>query len=62
MQRARQMRELRIRLGDVGDVDGGCEIGTGVALRVGRVAIGGVGGVNERGGTVRGLDRKKLYV
>jgi hypothetical protein len=62
MQRTRQMRELRIRLGDVGDVDGGCEIGTGVALRVGRVAIGGVGGVNERGGTVRGLDRKKLYV
>jgi hypothetical protein len=62
MQRARQMRELRIRLGDVGDVDGGFEIGTGVALRVGRVAIGGVGGVNERGGTVSGLDRMKLYV
>jgi hypothetical protein len=62
MQRARQMKDLFIRLGDVGDVDGGVEVGTGVALRVGRVAIGGVGVVNERTGSVRSLDRRKLYL
>jgi hypothetical protein len=55
LQRTRMCREMRVRLGDVGDVDGGFSIGTGVALTVGMMALG-----NEKG--TRGLDRRKLYL
>lgn len=46
---------MRIKLGDVGDVDGGYSIGTGVALTVGMLGVG-----DEKG--TRGLDRRKLYL
>jgi len=55
MQRTRVCREMRVRLGDVGDVDGGYSIGTGVALTVGTMALG-----NE--GATRGLSGRKLYL
>jgi hypothetical protein len=55
LQRTRVCREMRVKLGDVGDVDGGYSIGTGVALMVGMMALG-----NEKG--TRGLDRMKLYL
>lgn len=41
LQRAREMRNVRVRLGDVGDIENGFEVGTGVEVRVGRMAIGG---------------------
>lgn len=55
LQRTHDLRNLRVRLGDVGDIDRGFEIGTGVALTVGQLAIG------EEGGTKK-IDRGKLYV
>ena len=55
MQRARGLRRLRIKLGDVGDAERGVEIGTGVALGVGTLAVG------EEAATRR-LDVGKLYI
>jgi hypothetical protein len=55
MQRSRMCTERRVRLGDVGDVDGGWSIGTGVALTVGRFALG-----DEV--KTRGVDGRKLYL
>jgi hypothetical protein len=55
MQRTRVCRDMRVRLGDVGNVDGGFSIGTGVALSVGMMALG-----NE--GTTRSLSGRKLYL
>jgi hypothetical protein len=55
MQRSRMCAERRVRLGDVGDVDGGWSIGTGVALTVGRFALG-----DEV--KTRGVDGRKLYL
>lgn len=57
MERSRRLRDLKIRLGDVGDGGEGFEIGVGAQLSVGRVGIGGVG----REG-IGGLERGKLYV
>jgi hypothetical protein len=54
-QRTRGCRNLRVRLGDVGDGGRGFEIGTGVALSVGRLAIG-------QEGATKGLDGRKLYI
>lgn len=55
LERSRKWSDIKVRLGDIGDVDGGWEIGTGVALTVGRMAIG------DKGSTKR-LDRRKLYL
>ncbi|KAE9370142.1 hypothetical protein N431DRAFT_492303 [Stipitochalara longipes BDJ] len=55
MQRSRMCATKRVRLGDVGDVDGGWSIGTGVALTVGRFALGDEG-------KTRGVDGRKLYL
>ncbi|KAG0649050.1 hypothetical protein D0Z07_4744 [Hyphodiscus hymeniophilus] len=55
IQRTRGLRSIRIRLGDVGDAERGVEIGTGVALSVGVLAIG------EEGSTKR-IDGRKLYI
>lgn len=55
LERSRVCRDVRVKLGDLGDVDGGCEVGTGVAVRVGRLGIG-----SEE--MVGGLDRRKLYL
>jgi hypothetical protein len=55
LQRSRMCAERRVRLGDVGDVDGGWSIGTGVALTVGRFALGDEG-------KTRGVDGRKLYL
>lgn len=55
VEMARKLRNLRVRLGDVGDIDRGFEIGTGVALTVGQLAIG------EEGATKK-IDRRKLYI
>lgn len=55
LERSRMCQDLRVRLGDVGDVEGGCEVGTGVAVRVGRLGFGS----EER---VAVLDRRKLYL
>jgi len=57
MERSRRLRDLKIRLGDVGDGGEGFEIGVGAQLSVGRVGIGGVGTEG-----VGGLERGKLYV
>ncbi|KAG9236367.1 hypothetical protein BJ875DRAFT_372328 [Amylocarpus encephaloides] len=58
-QRAREMRDLKVRLGDVGDVGQGWEVGTGVSLSVGQLAVMDWSGArSERGGVVRG----KLYM
>jgi hypothetical protein len=40
LARSRECRGLKVRLGDVGDVGAGWTVGTGVALPVGRVAMG----------------------
>jgi hypothetical protein len=59
LTRAKEMRDLKVRLGDVGDVGAGWEIGTGVAVSVGQLAVADWGGVKgERGGVVKG----KLYM
>lgn len=55
VQRSRDMRGFRIKLGDQGDVEGGFSVGTGVSLDVGVLAMG-----EERG--TKGLDRRKLYL
>ncbi|PVH89539.1 hypothetical protein DL98DRAFT_647287 [Cadophora sp. DSE1049] len=55
LKRSRLCQDVRVKLGDLGDVEGGCEVGTGVAVRVGRLGIG-----NED--VVVGLDRRKLYL
>lgn len=55
VQRSRDMRDFRIKLGDQGDVEGGFSVGTGVSIDVGVLALG-----EERG--TRGLDRRKLYL
>lgn len=55
LKRSRLCRNVRIKLGDMGDVEGGCEVGTGVAVRVGRLGIGSEDVVGE-------LDRRKLYL
>ena len=71
MQRTRANRDLRVRLGDVGDVDGGWSIGTGVALTVGRLGLGNWREGREKRarregtdgeGEARRLDRRKLYL
>ncbi|KAG4438755.1 hypothetical protein IFR05_005783 [Cadophora sp. M221] len=54
-ERSRLCQDVRIKLGDLGDVEGGCEIGTGVAVRVGRLGIG-----SEE--MAVGLDKRKLYL
>ncbi|CZR66059.1 uncharacterized protein PAC_15960 [Phialocephala subalpina] len=59
--RAREISHVRVRLGDVGDVDGGLEVGVGAAVSVGRVGIG-LGGMEDGRGGIRGLDRRKLYL
>ncbi|EHK97827.1 hypothetical protein M7I_6410 [Glarea lozoyensis 74030] len=59
MTRAKEMRDLKVRLGDVGDVGAGWEIGTGVAVSVGQLAVADWGGVKgEKGGVVK--DMKNL--
>ncbi|KAH8746743.1 hypothetical protein BGZ57DRAFT_935843 [Hyaloscypha finlandica] len=55
LKRSRMCSEWRVRLGDVGDVDGGWSIGTGVALTVGRYALG-----DEA--KTRVVDGRKLYL
>ncbi|KAH7419391.1 hypothetical protein BKA64DRAFT_15773 [Cadophora sp. MPI-SDFR-AT-0126] len=55
LERSRMCQDVRIKLGDLGDVEGGFEVGTGVALKVGRLGIG-------REEMVIGLDRRKLYL
>jgi hypothetical protein len=55
MQRSRDLKSMRIKLGDQGDVEGGFSVGTGVSLDVGVLALG------EEEAT-RGLDRRKLYL
>lgn len=50
-----------IRLGDVGNVDGGFEIGVGAKVMVGRVGIGMLGLADGRGG-VRALERGRMYL
>ncbi len=55
MARTRAMKELRIQLGDQGEVEGGFEIGTGVRLAVGVLALG------EKSET-GSLGRRKLYL
>ncbi len=55
LERSRTCQDLRLRLGDVGDVEGGFEVGTGVAVRVGRLGVG-----SEE--SVAVLDRRKLYL
>jgi len=61
MGRTRRLRDLKIRLGDVGNVRNGWQIGVGAALSVGRLGVGAGGG---KGGAevVRGLDGRKLYI
>lgn len=55
LERSRLCQDIRIKLGDLGDVEGGCEVGTGVAVKVGRLGIG-----SEE--MVIGLDKRKLYL
>ncbi|KAK0128489.1 hypothetical protein ONS95_000461 [Cadophora gregata] len=55
LERSRLCQNLRIKLGDLGDVEGGCEVGTGVAVSVGSLGIG-----NEE--MVIELDKRKLYL
>lgn len=55
MQWSRMCAARRVRLGDVGDVDGGWSIGTGVALKVGRFGLGDYL-------KTKGLDGRKLYL
>ena len=55
IERTRGLRKLRVRLGDVGNVEGGVEIGTGVAIMVGQLAVG-------EEGTSRSIDERKLYI
>ena len=53
--RSKRLRKLQIRLGDVGDVQEGWQIGLGAALTVGRLGIG-------TSNNVAPLDKRKLYV
>ncbi|KAH7342643.1 hypothetical protein BKA65DRAFT_552257 [Rhexocercosporidium sp. MPI-PUGE-AT-0058] len=55
LERSRLCQDVRVKLGDLGDVEGGHAVGTGVAVRVGRLGIG-----SEE--MVLGLDRRKLYL
>ena len=57
MQRTRGFRNVRVRLGDVGDLDAGypLDTGIGVALSVGQLAMGDL----ER---TRRVDNSKLYL
>ncbi|KAL2075493.1 hypothetical protein VTL71DRAFT_436 [Oculimacula yallundae] len=55
LSRSRFCQDMRIRIGDLGDVEGGYAVGTGVVIRVGRLGIGSQD-------TVVGLDRRKLYL
>jgi hypothetical protein len=55
MERARGERKLRIKLGDVGDASRGLEIGTGVELSVGHMAVG-------EEVVTKGLDGRRLYI
>ena len=56
-ERSRSMKRLRVRIGDLGAVDGGHEVGTGVAIRVGRIGVGvGCEGEVER------LRGDRLYI
>jgi hypothetical protein len=61
MQKTRRLKGLRIRLGDVGDVRDGWEIGVGAQLSVGRIGLGVVRG-RGKAEVVRGLVKGKLYV
>lgn len=54
-ERTRSFKEMRIRFGDQGDIEAGLEVGTGVALAIGVLALG----VEE--GT-RPVDGRKLYL
>lgn len=57
LERTQEMMKhgVRIKLGDVGEVEGGFEIGTGVEVRVGRIGFADFDGVRE-------LERDRLYV
>ena len=55
LERTRGLRNLRVRLGDVGDVERGFEIGTGVALSVGQMAVG-------QEGATKKIEKRKLYI
>jgi hypothetical protein len=61
LKRAREVGDMRIRLGDVENVDGGYEIGVGAAVMVGKVGIGLVGEKDGRVG-VRPLDGRRMYL
>ncbi|KAF4629940.1 hypothetical protein G7Y89_g8204 [Cudoniella acicularis] len=47
LERAREMRDLKVRMGDVGDVGAGWEVGTGVAVSVGQLAVMDWGGFDH---------------
>ncbi|KAG9245589.1 hypothetical protein BJ878DRAFT_574744 [Calycina marina] len=55
MKRSKILRDLEVRLGDVGDVQENWQVGVGAALGVGKLGIG-------TGDRVRALDWRKLYV
>jgi hypothetical protein len=57
MQRTRGLRSVKVRLGDVGDVDGRYPVdsGIGVALSVGQLALGDLE-------STRRVDKRKLYL
>lgn len=57
--RSRECKDLKVRLGDVGDVGAGWTVGTGVKLPVGRIAIGDW---DEGEWGVERVRRGKLYV
>lgn len=55
LERTRRCQGVRIQLGDLGDVEGGEEVGTGVAVSVGRLGLGSEGKVGD-------LVKGKLYL
>lgn len=62
-ERARKLRDLELKLGDLGNVGEGWEIGVGAALSVGRVGLGRKGGRGKLE-VVRALKREggKVFV
>lgn len=61
LERTRRLKDLKVRLGDVGDVRDGFQIGVGAHLNVGQMGVGAVRGKGAAE-VVRTLDRRKLYV
>jgi len=55
LERSKLLSKMKIKLGDVGDVQEGWQIGVGAALSVGKVGIG-------TGDSVATLDKRKWYV